>query len=79
LTVSNLAAKIDALKNGIGIGTLPKQHADELIARGELKQIAGTASQPIDIILAWKRNKIGEAKSWAIQYLKKSWKTAAKV
>ena len=46
LTVTNFAAKVDALINGIGIGTLPKQHADELIAAGKLTQISGTATQP---------------------------------
>lgn len=79
LTVTNFAAKVEALKTGLGIGTLPKQLALDLIESGELKQITDTDDQPIDIILAWKRNKIGEAKSWCIQYLIKHWKQSAKV
>ncbi|MFM2586827.1 LysR family transcriptional regulator [Vibrio sp. TBV020] len=79
LTVTNFSAKVDALKLGLGIGTLPKELALELINEGSIKQIEGTEAQSIDIILAWKRNKIGEAKSWCIQYLMKNWKTAAKV
>lgn len=77
LTVTNFAAKVSALQNGLGIGTLPKQRALALIEQGKLKQIEGTDAQPIEIILAWKRNKIGEAKSWCIQYLKKTFKSNA--
>lgn len=79
LTVTNFAAKVDALKAGLGIGTLPKSLAQELIESGELKAITDVPAQPIDIILAWKRNKIGEAKSWCIQYLMKHWKANAKI
>ena len=79
LTVTNFAAKVDALKIGLGIGTLPKALATELIEQGALKAITDVDSQSIDIILAWKRNKIGEAKSWCIQYLMKNWKANAKV
>ncbi|KOO15891.1 LysR family transcriptional regulator [Vibrio xuii] len=79
LTVTNFSAKVDALKLGLGIGTLPKELALELIEEGMIKQIEGTKPQPIDIILVWKRNKIGEAKSWCIQYLMKHWKKHSKV
>ncbi|GAK86232.1 transcriptional regulator LysR family [Vibrio ponticus] len=73
LTVSNFAAKVEALSAGLGIGTLPVTIAAPLIAHGKLKQIADTETSPIEIILAWKRNQIGEAKSWCIQYLQKHW------
>ncbi len=73
LTVTNFTAKVDALKAGLGIGTLPSQIAKPLIESGELKQIEGTEPLPMDIILAWRRNTMGEAKSWCIQYLKKNW------
>ncbi|ROV57861.1 LysR family transcriptional regulator [Vibrio ponticus] len=75
LTVTNLAAKVDALIGELGIGTLPTSVAKPLIEQGKLKQIAGTDIAYIDVILAWKRNQIGEAKSWCIQYLKKHWKS----
>ncbi|WP_025504030.1 LysR family transcriptional regulator [Vibrio parahaemolyticus] len=74
LTVTNFTAKVDALTAGLGIGTLPRQIALPLIEKGVLKQIEGTEEQPMDIILAWRRNTMGEAKSWCIQYLKKNWK-----
>lgn len=74
LTVTNFTAKVEALTAGLGIGTLPRQIALPLIDKGVLKQIEGTEEQPMDIILAWRRNTMGEAKSWCIQYLKKNWK-----
>ncbi|ELA8089804.1 TPA: LysR family transcriptional regulator [Vibrio parahaemolyticus] len=74
LTVTNFTAKVEALSAGLGIGTLPRQIALPLIEKGVLKQIEGTEEQPMDIILAWRRNTMGEAKSWCIQYLKKNWK-----
>nr|WP_201280024.1 LysR family transcriptional regulator [Vibrio vulnificus] len=74
LTVTNLQAKVDALVTGLGIGTLPTDIAIPLIEAGKLKEIEGAEQQHLEIILAWKRNQMGEAKSWCIQYLKKNWK-----
>lgn len=73
LTVTNFNAKCQALVDGLGIGTLPLSVAEPLIASGQLKIIEGSEDKQIDIILAWRRNKIGEAKSWCIQYIKKNW------
>lgn len=73
LTVTNFNAKCQALVDGLGIGTLPLSVAEPLIASGQLKIIEGSEDKQIDIILVWRRNKIGEAKSWCIQYLKKNW------
>ncbi|MBY7913713.1 LysR family transcriptional regulator [Vibrio fluvialis] len=73
LTVTNFNAKCQALVNGLGIGTLPKHVAEPLIAEGKLKKIEGSQESKMEIIMAWRRNKIGEAKSWCIQYLKKHW------
>jgi len=74
LTVTNFSAKVEALLSGLGIGTLPTQVAQPLVESGQLKYIDGAESKPIDIILAWRRNTMGEAKSWCVQYLKKHWK-----
>ncbi|MGP8306780.1 LysR family transcriptional regulator [Vibrio sp. YIC-376] len=73
LTVTNFTAKVDALTAGLGIGTLPSQIAQPMIDSGVLKRIEGTEPIPMEIILAWRRNTMGEAKSWCIQYLKKNW------
>ncbi|NOF41995.1 LysR substrate-binding domain-containing protein [Vibrio cholerae] len=74
LTVSNLDAKCKALVAGLGIGTLPMQVAQPYIDKGELKAIHGSEDLEMDIVLAWRRNQMGEAKSWCIQYLKKNWR-----
>lgn len=76
LTVTNFNAKCQALIDGLGIGTLPLNVAEPFITDGKLKIIEGSEDKQIDIILAWRRNKIGEAKSWCIQYLKKNWRSA---
>ena len=73
LTVTNLNAKCQALVDGLGIGTLPSQVAQPLIDAGKLKIIDGSEPRELELIMAWRRNKIGEAKSWCIQYLKKHW------
>ncbi|MFH0256720.1 LysR family transcriptional regulator [Vibrio rumoiensis] len=76
LTVSNFPAKIDALCAGLGIGTLPMHIAEPLIKQGKLKIIEGSDKQSVEIVIAWRRNKMGKAKSWCIQYLKKHWKVS---
>ncbi|NRB68004.1 MAG: LysR family transcriptional regulator [Vibrio sp.] len=73
LTVSNLSAKIDALQSGLGIGTMPLSVAQPLIDKGTLAKISDSETFEMDIIMAWKRNQMGEAKSWCIKYLKKNW------
>lgn len=73
LTVTSIKYKVEALTAGLGIGTLPIVIAKPLIESGQLKLIAGTEPHGIDIVLAWRRNKIGDAKSWCIQHIKKTW------
>ncbi|CAM3711584.1 LysR substrate-binding domain-containing protein [Vibrio aerogenes] len=73
MTVTTMAAKCEALVDGLGIGTLPKQVADAYIEQGKLRLIDGTDTRTSELVLAWRRNKMGEAKSWCIQYLKKHW------
>jgi DNA-binding transcriptional LysR family regulator len=77
LTVTNFAAKVEALKAGLGIGTLPKMLADDLIKQGLLRKIEGSETQPVEIILAWKRDKMGEAKAWCIRHLIKNFQRTA--
>lgn len=74
LTVTSFYAKVEALKAGLGIGTLPKQVAMPLVDSGDLKLIEGGEERSADIVVAWRRNTSGEAKSWCIQYLKNQWK-----
>lgn len=70
LIVDNMAAKIDAQKQGLGIGFLPRHLINEQLARGEL--IAKACSIPRDKIplyLAWHKQNQGQALSWFSQQL----------
>lgn len=68
--VSNMQAKIDAQKQGLGIGFLPRHLVTEELARGEL--IAKACSIPRDkapVYLAWQKHSQGQALSWFSQNL----------
>ncbi|MEH8019453.1 LysR family transcriptional regulator [Rheinheimera muenzenbergensis] len=70
LIVSNMAAKIDAQKQGLGIGFLPRHLISEQLARGEL--IAKACSIPreqVPLYLAWQKQNQGQALSWFSQQL----------
>ncbi|MGC9403806.1 LysR family transcriptional regulator [Vibrio genomosp. F10] len=77
LTVTTFNAKVEALLAGLGIGTLPQQVAEPLIRSHKLKAIQGTQNQDIEIVLAWRRNNMGNAKTWCIRYLKNHWSLLA--
>lgn len=74
LTVTSFHSKIEALVAGLGIGTIPTHVADKLIEQGVLAKIVDSEYADIDIVLAWRRNKMGKSKSWCIQYMKEHWK-----
>ncbi|MEO3879510.1 LysR family transcriptional regulator [Rheinheimera fenheensis] len=68
--VDNMQAKIDAQKQGLGIGFLPRHLIHDELARGEL--IAKACSIPRDKIplyLAWHKQHQGQALSWFSQQL----------
>lgn len=68
--VSNMQAKIDAQKQGLGIGFLPRHLVGNELARGEL--VAKACSIPRDKItlyLAWHKQSNGQALNWFSQQL----------
>jgi DNA-binding transcriptional LysR family regulator len=70
LIVSNMQAKIDAQKQGLGIGFVPRHLITDELARGEL--VAKTSSIPrasIPLYLAWQKQSEGQALSWFNQQL----------
>ena len=70
LIVSNMQAKIDAQKQGLGIGFLPRHLISEQLARGEL--IAKACSIPRDkvpLYMAWHKQSQGQALNWFSQHL----------
>lgn len=77
LTVNNFNAKLEALCAGVGIGTLPKNVALPLIESGILKKIINTNEEKFEVVIAWRRNKMGKAKTWAIQQIKKQWRSSS--
>ncbi len=68
--VSNMQAKIDAQKQGLGIGFVPRHLVTDELARSEL--IAKACSIPrgkIPVYLAWQKHSQGQALSWFSQHL----------
>ena len=71
LTVSNLENKYRAILAGLGVGTLPYPMIEEDLRQGRLKIISETYQRDIDVIMAWRRDSMGEAKSWALREIPK--------
>ncbi|MGL4858346.1 MAG: LysR family transcriptional regulator [Enterobacteriaceae bacterium] len=67
LTVNSIEAKRKALLAGLGIGSLPWQILEEDLKSGALRVICQEQSQPVDIIMAWRRDNMGEAKAWMLR------------
>jgi len=67
LTVSTMAAKIEALRQGLGIGTAPLGRIRPLLERGELVVFAPEYRELAELVMAWDRAAMGKAKSWCIK------------
>lgn len=64
LRVSDLASKIDAIRQGLGIGFLPATHAPRLFATGELTELnLQPLANPGQLYLGWK-SLGGQALNW---------------
>ncbi|MFC0179669.1 LysR family transcriptional regulator [Thorsellia kenyensis] len=72
LVVSSLADKRLAILAGLGIATLPYYYVKDDIQAGRLKMLGSTEDIiKKDLMLFWKRDNMGKAKSIAIQKLPK--------
>ncbi|MGL5093263.1 MAG: LysR substrate-binding domain-containing protein, partial [Aeromonas sobria] len=71
LTVSTMAEKRDALLAGIGVGTMPQSWIDEDIKAGRLKVISPEYRHQLQVVLAWRRDTMGKAKSWLVREIPK--------
>lgn len=70
LTVSDFAAKISALRAGLGVGTLPEGRARPLLDRGELVRLDMAAepdTHPVQ--MAWRTDSTGKALRWLTRHL----------
>lgn len=75
LTVSTMLEKRDALLQGLGIGTMPLSWIEEDLKQGRLQVIGSEYRHQLPIVLAWRRDTMGKAKSWLIREIPKLFKT----
>ncbi|OOF34723.1 LysR family transcriptional regulator [Salinivibrio costicola] len=69
LTVSSMHDKYTAILNGQGIGTLPWFWVQDDLNAGRLKRLKGGEPFQLKFGVAWKRNRMGNAKSWLVRQL----------
>ena len=70
LTVSDFPAKISALREGLGVGTLPEGRARSLLERGELVRLDMAAEpEAQEVHLAWRTDSTGKALRWLTRHL----------
>lgn len=67
LTVSSLADKRKALLAGLGVATMPWPWVEKDVAEGRLKVVSPEYKADVNIIMAWRRDSMGEAKAWALR------------
>ncbi|MGL9722302.1 LysR family transcriptional regulator [Sodalis sp. (in: enterobacteria)] len=71
LTVSTMADKHKALLAGLGVATMPYPLVEADIAAGRLRVVSPEYSADSDIIMGWRRDSMGEAKSWFLREIPK--------
>lgn len=71
LTVSTIETKHQALLAGLGVATMPWYAVEDDVAQGRLRVISPENTQQVDIIMAWRRDSMGEAKSWCLREIPK--------
>ncbi|KDM89910.1 LysR family transcriptional regulator [Photobacterium galatheae] len=74
LTVSSMYDKLNALRAGLGIATIPACFIQDDLAAGTLVMIGDNPVREFELALAWNRSRMGKAKTWAIQQLEQLWK-----
>lgn len=67
LTVSTLEDKRHALLAGLGVATMPYTMVEKDIEQGRLRVVGPEYSHEVNLIMAWRRGSIGEAKSWFLR------------
>ena len=67
LTVSSIEEKRQALLAGLGVATMPYPLVEQDIAEGRLRVVSPEYTREVDIIMAWRRDSMGEAKSWCLR------------
>ncbi|WP_251287526.1 LysR substrate-binding domain-containing protein, partial [Escherichia coli] len=60
-----------ALLAGLGVATMPYPMVEKDIAEGRVRVVSPESTSEIDIIMAWRRDSMGEAKSWCLREIPK--------
>lgn len=71
LTVSSMDDKRRALLAGLGVATMPYPMVEKDIAEGRLRVVSAEYTREVDIIMAWRRDSMGEAKAWCLREIPK--------
>lgn len=71
LTVSSIEDKRIALLAGLGVATMPYPIIEQDIREGRLRVISAEYSHQTNMIMAWRRDSMGEAKSWCLREIPK--------
>ena len=71
LTVSTIEDKRQALLAGLGVATMPYPLVERDIAEGRLRVVSPEYTSEVDIIMAWRRDSMGEGKSWCLREIPK--------
>jgi len=56
-----------ALLAGLGVATMPYSLVEKDIAEGRLRVVSPEYTREVDIIMAWRRDSMGEAKAWCLR------------
>lgn len=71
LTVSSIDDKRRALLAGLGVASMPYPLVERDILEGRLKVIGSEYSHETNVIMAWRRDSMGEAKAWCLREIPK--------
>ncbi|EOC1427599.1 DNA-binding transcriptional regulator YhaJ [Cronobacter dublinensis] len=71
LTVTSIEDKRQALLAGLGVATMPYPLVEKDIAEGRLRVVSPESTSEVDIIMAWRRDSMGEAKAWCLREIPK--------
>ncbi|MGF1700508.1 LysR family transcriptional regulator [Photobacterium makurazakiensis] len=75
-TVSTMDDKIKAIKAGIGIGTVPRSLIQQDLEQKNLLELG--IAREVDIVVAWHRAEMGQAKTWCIKHIQHLWEQSQK-
>ncbi|PKH22545.1 LysR family transcriptional regulator [Enterobacterales bacterium CwR94] len=71
LTVSSMDDKRRALLAGLGVATMPLPLVQKDIEEGRLRVVSPEYTREVEIIMAWRRDSMGEAKAWCLREIPK--------